>query len=231
MLSSVPDNAVALSCGERAQREAAGAQPDAVFARVTSPMPRNLLRRWLPSDHHFRQERSLRFFGRLLHNRDLWHINRRSAARAAAVGLFIAFVPLPGQTILAAALAIWLGCNLPLAVVAVWVTNPVTVPFVFYGAYELGAWLLGIPPRNFHLELSLGWLMERIDAIWQPLLLGCLILGTLSALVGYALVHLLWRLHVARSWRRRQEARAARAPTPPGRGGRASPSTRTLPRA
>ena len=55
-------------------------------------MPRKLLRRFLPSAHELRKEGQLRLFGELLHNPNLWHLNRNSVAGAVSIGLFMAFV-------------------------------------------------------------------------------------------------------------------------------------------
>ncbi|WP_159217560.1 DUF2062 domain-containing protein, partial [Klebsiella pneumoniae] len=84
----------------------------------------------------------------VLYNPNLWCLNRRSAAGAFAVGLFMAFVPLPSQMIMAAGLAIVLGVNLPLSIALVWITNPITMPVIFYFTYKLGAWLMGTPAQS-----------------------------------------------------------------------------------
>ena len=182
-------------------------------------MPRKLLRRFLPTPHRIRSERSLRLFGKLLLRRELWSLHRRSVAKATAVGLFVAFIPLPTQMLMAAAAAIVLGFNLPVAVVMVWVTNPLTIPVVFYGAYRLGAWLLHTPPHPVHFQVSFSWFAGQVGEIWLPLLLGSLVAGVAAGILGYFVVNLLWRLHVARSWR----ARRLR-PTRPG--ARAQPEPR-----
>jgi len=184
-------------------------------------MPRKRLRRLLAKVRDVRSERSLRVFGALLHNGNLWHLNRTSVAWAVSVGLFMAFVPVPFQMVLAAAAAIVIGCNLPIAVVMVWVSNPLTMTPLFFAAYKLGAWLLEQTPRAVQFEFSFGWLWTKLEDIWQPLLLGCLIMGIASAALGHLLVRLIWRIHVAQSWRERRRRRAARAggtvSTPPGR--------------
>ncbi|MGB1541119.1 MAG: DUF2062 domain-containing protein, partial [Cycloclasticus sp.] len=77
----------------------------------------------------------LKVFGPLIHNQNVWHLNRRSFAGAISVGLFIAFIPLPAQMLIAAAAAIALHVNLPVAVATVWVSNPITMPPLFYAAY------------------------------------------------------------------------------------------------
>lgn len=186
-------------------------------------MPRKLLRRVLPTPHRLRSRRSLRVFGSLLSNRQLWALNRRAVARATAAGLFIAFVPAPGHMVLATVAAIWLRFNLPVAVVMVWVTNPVTFPVIFYGAYRLGAWLLDTPARHVHFEMSFQWLAGEVHDIWAPLLLGCFVFGLVSALLGHAAVTVAWRIHVSRSWRLRQR----RDPPSRGRDPRPLPTSAT----
>lgn len=161
-----------------------------------------------------RSERSLRLFGRVLHNANLWHLNRYSVAWAVSVGLFMAFVPVPFQMVLAAAAAILIGCNLPVAVVMVWFSNPITMPPLFYAAYKLGAGILGEPPQRVSFEMSFEWLLTRLDDIWQPLLLGCLIMGVTAALIGHAAVRLIWRIHVQQSWRARRARRAGVTDSP-----------------
>lgn len=173
-------------------------------------MPKKLLKRLLPREADLRADRQLRVFGRLLNDRDLWRLNRHSVSVAVAVGLFMAFVPLPAQMLLAAAAAIVLGCNLPIAVATVWVTNPVTMPPIFYATYKLGAWLLDQTPKPIEFELSVRWVVSKLVTVWQPFLLGCMVMGVLSAVAGYFTVRLLWRLHVVRGWRERKQRRARR---------------------
>ena len=173
-------------------------------------MVRDHLRRWLPHKSRFREHKRLRLLGNLLHDPNLWHLNRRSVSGAAFVGLFLAWVPLPVQMLLAAIVALWLRVNLPVAVVLVWITNPITIPPMSYLAYKLGAWLLGRPPQEMQVQLSLEWISEQLGYIWAPMLLGSLLIGLVSAALGFIAIRLLWRLHVIRSWQERKRRRASR---------------------
>jgi uncharacterized protein (DUF2062 family) len=58
------------------------------------------------------------------------------------IGLFCAFLPLPFQMVIAASLAVLSRCNVPIAVVLVWVSNPITMTPMLFFSYQLGAWLL-----------------------------------------------------------------------------------------
>jgi hypothetical protein len=173
-------------------------------------MPRKLIKRYLPDKSHYQAHPRLSRLGLRLHDPDLWHVNRRSASGAVALGLFLAWVPVPLQMVLAALGAMALRVNLPIAVAMVWITNPITIPPLFWLAYALGAWLLGHPAPQVEATPSLAWFAEAFHQIWQPLLLGCLVLGVASAGLGYLATRLLWRLHVVRAW----EARRRRRQTP-----------------
>ncbi len=166
-------------------------------------MPKAFIKRYMPNHEEIRRNRHLRIFGTLLHDPNLWHLNRRSVAGAFAVGLFMAFVPTPGQMILAAGAAILFRVNLPISVALVWLTNPVTMPPIFYFAYLVGTWVLGHPAGHFHFEPTWDWLIHSLNGIWAPFLLGCLICGGVSALVGYIGIRGLWRWHAVRRWQAR----------------------------
>ena len=166
-------------------------------------MPRKFLQRFMPNPDKIREQKALRIFGNLLYNANLWVLNRRSASGAFAVGLFIAFVPLPSQMLLAAGCAILFGVNLPLAVTLVWISNPLTMPVLFYGAYKVGTWVIHTPPQPFHFELSMEYLIHQMHHIGKPFLVGCGITGTVSALIGYFAIKGLWRYSVVRSWQKR----------------------------
>lgn len=171
-------------------------------------MPKKIIKRFMPDHHKVREHKHLQIFGTLLHDPNLFHLNRRSVSGAFAVGLFMAFVPVPLQMVFAAGAAILVRVNLPVSVALVWITNPITIPPMFYSAYKIGAWLLQVPPRPFHIELSLEWLMTELTVIWQPFLLGCFVSGVFSAAVGYAVIRGLWRLHIISYIKKRRQLRA-----------------------
>jgi len=173
-------------------------------------MARKLFKRWLPAPERMREHPSVRVFGSLLHDANLWHLNRRSVTLAFFIGLFIAFVPIPTQMLLAALVAILFRANLPLSVMLVWLTNPVTMPALFYFSYKLGAIVLDVPHSTFQFQLSWQWIQTELISMWKPFLLGCLLMGLVTGLVGAAAIHTLWRIHVVHRWRKRQQERALR---------------------
>ncbi len=166
-------------------------------------MPKEFIKRYLPDHNEVKDHRYLRFFGTLLHSPDLWHLNRRSVSGAFAVGLFLAWVPVPLQMVLATATAILLRVNLPVAFGLVWITNPFTIPPLYYFAYLVGTWVLGSPTQISEFQVSWSWLESVLPQIWKPFLLGCLINGVSSAILGYYGIHFFWIWHVRDRWKRR----------------------------
>ena len=126
----------------------------------------------------------------------MWHINRRSCSGALALGMFCAFIPVPFQMVIAALTAVWLRVNILVAVPTVWISNPITIPPMFYFCYVVGTVILGQEAAHFQFELSFEWLMMELALIWQPFLLGCLVVGSIAALTSFLLIRLLWRLHI-----------------------------------
>jgi uncharacterized protein (DUF2062 family) len=176
-------------------------------------MPKKFIQRFLPHQDRVRNHPQLkRVFGKLLQDPNLLHLNRRSASGGFLIGLFFAFMPVPIQMLLAAGAAILFRVNLPLSVGLVWVTNPITIPPVFYFCYKLGAWILNTPVITEKFTMSWQWFSSIFLDIWEPLLLGSFICGLASALLGYGAIRLLWRLNVVRQWEARKRRRAKNRP-------------------
>ena len=161
-------------------------------------MPKRLIKKYMPDHKTIREHKHLQVFGKLLHDANLWHFNRRSVSGAFAVGLFCAFIPLPSQMIIAAAIAILVRVNLPISISLVWVTNPITMPPIFYLAYKTGAFVMGQEAISSDYKLTAQWFTDQLHLIWQPFLLGCFICGAISAMIAYITIRLLWRLHIIR---------------------------------
>lgn len=175
-------------------------------------MPKKFLTKLIPDHKELRNHHILKQFGTLLHHPNLWHMNRRSVPGAFSVGLFIAFMPIPFQMIVAAAFAVLVRVNIPISVTLVWITNPLTMAPIFYSAYLLGCQILSRPVQEINFELSVNWLTTKLTLIWEPFLLGCIILATISAILGNIVIRSFWYIQVSKSWRlRRLKRKRAKA--------------------
>ena len=171
-------------------------------------MPKKFMRRFLPDHQTVKKNKALRIFGSVLHEPNLWHLNRRSAAGAFGIGLFFAFWPVPFQMWLSAGMAIPFRANLPLSVATVWITNPFTMPPIFYGAYKVGTTVLGTKPEHFEFQFSWQWVVESLTTIGPAFLVGCAICSVIFSVAGYLSLNWIWRLQVKKAWEKRKQARA-----------------------
>ncbi|MDD7805411.1 MAG: DUF2062 domain-containing protein [Endozoicomonas sp. (ex Botrylloides leachii)] len=173
-------------------------------------MVKRLIQRYLPSLKSIQEKRSLRFFGSAIYAPTLWHFNRRSVASAFFIGIFCAFLPIPFQMVVAAFLSLLFRCNIPLSIALVWITNPVTMPFIFYFTYRVGCLLLQVPPHYSSVDLSLEGISVELARIWKPLYLGSIVSGIIISSFCYVMIRLYWRCNILYLWRKRRERRQSK---------------------
>ncbi len=168
-------------------------------------MTKNFIRRWVPDAEKLSKTPGLgRLGNRLRDHPHLFHLNRHSVSYAFLVGLFFAYVPAPGQAFMAAAGAVILRANLPIALALVWISNPFTLPFFVLSAYSAGAFVLGAPAIELPNELSWHWVKSLGNLIW-PFAVGSFIMGAAAGLLGFMMVQGLWRWGVLRRWGQRRQ--------------------------
>lgn len=114
----------------------------------------------------------------------------KALAAGFAVGVFFSFTPLVSlHTVLALMVAFLFRLSKIAAAAGVWVNNPYTMPFVFYGCFRLGEWLLG---RNVPLACD-RWTLDAFLKVAgpciAPLMLGTTIVGLLAAVAAYFIVY------------------------------------------
>lgn len=172
------------------------------------------LRHLIPTRDEARRHRALRWLGPLLERDWLWHLNRRTVASGAALGVFFGLMIPVGQMPLAAAGAILLRANLPAAALGTLVSNPLTVGPIYWLAHLAGSAILGPAGAGQSGSTSADgvgtvgvpatsadWI-ERIADIGAPLMVGLTLFAAGGALFVYLAVRVVWRLHVV--WQRRR---------------------------
>ena len=168
-------------------------------------MPKKYLKKIIPDRKKIIENKYLKLFGNFIHDPNLWHLNRRSVSRGFAIGLFFAWIPIPFQMLPAAAGAILFHANIALSVALVWLTNPITMPPLFFFAYKIGNWVMGTPVKQgFKFQLSFDWIFSVLKDGWKPFLLGSLICAIVSSILGYISIRLIWRYFIIKNWRKRK---------------------------
>lgn len=155
------------------------------------------LRALAPSREQLEANRSLRALAPYLANPKLWLWSRRGVASGVALGLFIGLLIPVAQILIAAAAAVILRVNLPIAAASTLVTNPLTFPPIYYAAYQLGVWVTGSSEAVTFSLTDPAALWENLGAIGIPLFAGLGIAATGSALVSYVLISQAWAWRTA----------------------------------
>lgn len=181
------------------------------------------------------EHRLMRPWRHQLGHHALWRFNRRSVSRGVGIGLFFGVLTPVAQFVFAVLAAILLRANLLVAAGCTLVTNPVTFPFIYYGAFRIGAFLTG-PSRDLveDLEISEEAAQRALDfenwwatlsgwwgEVGYPLLVGLLVLAISLSVLGYLVTYASWtvtaavrnRSLAASRGRRRAAVRAKDRPT------------------
>jgi uncharacterized protein (DUF2062 family) len=111
-------------------------------------------------------------------------------------------MPMFFQMIPAAFCAVYFRANLPLSIAGVWVSNPITMPPMMYLGYEFGNVVLGIDPLFDKFEASFDWIISVFSLIWEPLLVGTMIIGITSAVLGFFGILIFWKILAYRKLKR-----------------------------
>ena len=122
--------------------------------------------------------------------------NRKMVSRAVFIGLFIAFIPMPMQMLLVIAMIPFFKFNVPIALAMCWLSNPFTMPGMYYVEYITGAFLTGSDPLV--VEVSVEWFSNNINDIFVDLYVGTFFYATIGSLIGWWLVNHFWKSSVKR---------------------------------
>jgi uncharacterized protein (DUF2062 family) len=158
------------------------------------------LKKWHDTHNHLRESltdsRLYGIFGDQIFHYLLWRNDKRAIAGGLSLGLFIAFTPtIPFQMILATSGALFFRVNLPVALAACWVTNPLTVLPVYMSAWKVGKYvvdhfiLIEEVLKLYPFRTPSGRFIQQTISLW----IGSLIFATTSALGANIGVRLLWR--------------------------------------
>tara|TARA_B100000586_G_C20020437_1_gene388778 strand:+ start:108 stop:608 length:501 start_codon:yes stop_codon:yes gene_type:complete len=165
---------------------------------------KKFFKKYTPNRDDVKEYKMLNFLGSSLFHEDLWKFNRISFCRATVIGLFWGWMPMMFQMIPAAYCAVVFRANLPLSVAGVWISNPITMPAMMYFAYIFGNNILGLNPIYNEFKLNSEWIISALGNIWEPLLVGTLIIGVVSSVIGYFLMHISWKIYAYSRLKRRK---------------------------
>jgi uncharacterized protein (DUF2062 family) len=167
-------------------------------------MAKNVIKKLFPKLDSIKEQKILKIFGPAVLQPNLWHINKKSVARGIAIGTFCAFLPIPGQMMVAVFLAIIFAANLPLSLILTWISNPVTFTPILYLEYTFGKYFIETDSNHVIKNEGLN-LISDIMHMGLPLLLGSLIFAVIGSMCSYILIRLYWRYYVKKIWDKRKK--------------------------
>jgi uncharacterized protein len=156
-----------------------------------------------------------RWFSRHFLNKRVWKPTQHTLAAGLAIGMFVMIQLIPGQMLIAAIAAALLRVNIPIAIVACWISNPFTFVPLAWAQKKVGDWAMPFLPEILQrwANGAVGWLIEHINdlptwlrnAVGDDLLakgaeflssmyVGGLLIGMVAGVLSYPLCWLLWEM-------------------------------------
>jgi len=115
---------------------------------------------------------------------------RKMISRGAFIGIFIAMIPIPLQMVAVLLFTPFFKFNVPIAIIMCWITNPFTMPFIYYIEYITGGYILGIEITE--VEITIEWFQNNLSKIIFPLYVGALVYSITLSFIIYYLINHLW---------------------------------------
>ncbi|WP_295420759.1 DUF2062 domain-containing protein [Sulfurovum sp.] len=136
-------------------------------------------------------------------------INRRMITRGVWIGLFWGFIPMPMQMLAVMATTPFVRFNVPVAISMVWLSNPFTMPPMYYMEYLTGNFILGREGID-NIELTLDWFTRNMSDIFVPLYVGTAFYSVVVSTVIYILLNRLWIASVKNEKHQKEKERRER---------------------
>ncbi len=164
-------------------------------------MSRKKLKKILPTHEKIKEQKFLKIFGIFLHKTEIWSLSRKKVVTGVLIGIFVAALPMPFQMVLAAFLAIIFNANLPISFALIFISNPFTMPPLFYFEYKLGNFILNLENP---IEFNFNSMYENFDQIALSLWTGAIVLGVFSSIICAITINFLWIYNVRKDRRKKQ---------------------------
>lgn len=162
-----------------------------------------------PRRESFENSRFLRPFAQRVFHPALWRFTRRSVPRGVALGLLVGlFLLIPGLQIAGAALlALPFRANVPVAAAMTFLSNPATTPFILAASLYVGNATLRLGADVTQFEALIGrnasfgeWTSWLLSSAAPAMIWGLFIIAIVTAILGYVLAALGWRMFIVRKW-------------------------------
>jgi uncharacterized protein (DUF2062 family) len=169
------------------------------------------LRKLMPSVADLKKQKGFSRIGDLAEKKPfLFVMKRRNVSLGFSIGLAWGVIPLPIQVFASLATCYVFKANIPAAIFAAVLTNPITSPFILALCYYLGSFFINnmnasdmgsLPPFALFIQSPITWLelaTEYFSSMGETIMFGIPLTSTIFGLVGYWIVSLSWTYSVIR---------------------------------
>lgn len=119
-------------------------------------------------------------------------------ALAAALGMLVGISPYVGfQTYIAIGLSTLFRVPLYPLIIGVYITNPLTIPFIYTATTKFGMWILDVD-----LDFDFDWDTFNLKTLWEagktlflPFVVGTHVIGAALSVFTYPVVYYIVRLY------------------------------------
>ena len=124
-------------------------------------------------------------------DRDLWNPCRYTLAGGLSIGLFCAMLPIPFQMLVAALASVRARVNIPIAMAACWVSNPLTYAPLILFQIQFGSWINDHTnvPLPFNKEIRIPFPGLEISGSPADFTVGFLSAGVILSLLVYPIIY------------------------------------------
>ncbi|MEE8398645.1 MAG: DUF2062 domain-containing protein [Desulfobacterales bacterium] len=107
-------------------------------------------------------------------------------AMGMGIGVFVGVTPtIPFHMVLAVGLAFIVKGSKPAALIGVWFSNPLTIPFFYWGSYKTGGLILGNTTSLDPAVQSVSSLFQQGLDVALATIAGGIILGIVPGIIAY----------------------------------------------
>lgn len=138
---------------------------------------------------HIRKRPWLAALTKPLFERDLWQPCRYTVAGGLSVGLFCAMLPVPFQMLLAALAAMRAKVNIPVAMAACWVSNPLTQAPIWLAQERLGDWIRSLSENPVLHLFDVEKTVFNVTLNMGSFIIGFLVMGIALSILAYPIVY------------------------------------------
>ncbi len=136
--------------------------------------------------------------------REYLSINRKSVVRGIWVGLFWGFIPMPFQMLGVLVATPLFRFNVPIAITTVWLSNPFTMPPLYYVEYLTGNFILGREGIR-DIALTMSWFKSHLGEIFVPLYVGTAFYSIVVSSIVALTINWLWVRSAKHAWKHRKK--------------------------